>query len=215
MPRIYAAFGRDLYSFFYTDPKFTSIFNQKTLELTLNATKCQFRMYKLTLVVQQRRLRLPPLQGRLRLDRFIPDVAAISESLRHLTKAGTPFMFGREKKEVFEEWRDAFLEQKLGVFWQTREEFHSYIYGTPFELVTDRKPIEVVYGPKSRLCARIEWWVLRMQSYQFKVRYQPAPKNNADSLSLAARREEGNAHRKRKNMCDKIGRAHVWTPVTL
>ena len=58
-------------------------------------------------------------------------------------------MFGREKKEVFEEWRDAFLEQKLEVFWQTREEFHSYIYGTPFELATDRKPIEVVYGPKS------------------------------------------------------------------
>ena len=44
------------------------------------------------------------------------------------------------------------------------------------ELVTDHKPLEVIYGPKSRPCARVERWVLRMQPYKFKVRYQPGPK---------------------------------------
>ena len=34
--------------------------------------------------------------------RFIPDLATISEPLRRLTKAGTPFVFGRDKKEAFE-----------------------------------------------------------------------------------------------------------------
>ena len=28
------------------------------------------------------------------------------------------------------------------------ENFHPYIYGTPFELVTHHKPLEVIYGPQ-------------------------------------------------------------------
>ena len=35
--------------------------------------------------------------------RFIPDLATISEPLGRLTKAGTPFAFGREQKEALEE----------------------------------------------------------------------------------------------------------------
>lgn len=36
------------------------------------------------------------------------------------------------------------------------ETFHPYIYGIPFELITDHKPLEVIYGPRSKPCARIE-----------------------------------------------------------
>ena len=59
----------------------------------------------------------------------------------------------------------------------------SYLYGVPFELVTDHKPLEVIYGPKSKPCACIEGWVLRMQPYKFKVKYEPGPKNIAGPLS--------------------------------
>ena len=33
------------------------------------------------------------------------------------------------------------------------------------------------------LCGRIERWVLRMQPYKFKVKYEPGPSNIADPLS--------------------------------
>ena len=36
------------------------------------------------------------------------------------------------------------------------EKFHPYVHGVPFDLVTDHKPLEVIYDPRSRPCARIE-----------------------------------------------------------
>lgn len=72
--------------------------------------------------------------------------------------------------------------RSLGLVWAC-EKFHPYTYGVPFELVTDHKPLEVIYGPKSKPCARIGRWVLRIQPYKFKVMYQPGPKNIANSLS--------------------------------
>ena len=63
------------------------------------------------------------------------------------------------------------------------EKFHPYVYGVPFDLVADHKPLEVIYGPRSKPCAHIERWVLRMQPYKFKVKYEPGPSNIADPLS--------------------------------
>ena len=180
-------------------------------------------------------------------DRFIPDLATISEPLRRLTKTGTPFVFGKEQKEVFNELKKRLSSaETLGYFdkdaptqvisdaspvglgavltqvykdgpriisyasrsltdTETRysqtekealaliwacEKFHPYIYGVPFELVTGHKPLEVIYGSKSRPCARIERWVLRMQPYKFEVKYQPGPKNIADPLSRLVNKVE-------------------------
>ena len=49
-------------------------------------------------------------------------------------------------------------KEALALIWAC-EKFHPYIYGKPFELVTDREPLEVIYGPKSRPYARIDRWV--------------------------------------------------------
>ena len=38
-------------------------------------------------------------------------------------------------------------KEALALIWAC-EKFHPYIYGTLFELVTDQKPLEVIYGPK-------------------------------------------------------------------
>lgn len=69
----------------------------------------------------------------------------------------------------------------LALVWAC-EHLQPYIYGKRFELVTDHKALEVIYSPRSKPCARIERWVLRLQPYDFRVIHM-AGKYIADPLS--------------------------------
>ena len=71
-------------------------------------------------------------------------------------------------------------KEALAIVWSC-ERFHMYLYGADFELMTDHKPLECIFSPTSKTCARIERWLLRMQPYRFTVEYFPGPKNIADS----------------------------------
>lgn len=61
--------------------------------------------------------------------------------------------------------------------------FSHISYGKTFELVTDHKPLEVIFSPKSKPCAGIERWVLRLQCYSYNVIYRAGKSNIADPLS--------------------------------
>ncbi|XP_065213313.1 uncharacterized protein K02A2.6-like [Planococcus citri] len=63
------------------------------------------------------------------------------------------------------------------------ERLKYYLIGHKFELITDHKPLEVIFGPKSKPCARIERWVLRLQAFDYVVKYAPGKNNIADPLS--------------------------------
>ena len=60
-------------------------------------------------------------------------------------------------------------KEALAIVWSV-EHFHLYLYGHPFTLITDHKPLEVIYGNRnSKPSARIERWILRLQPYSFNV----------------------------------------------
>lgn len=73
-------------------------------------------------------------------------------------------------------------KEALALVW-AMEKYHYYIFGREVELVTDHKALEVIFSPKAKPCARIERWVLRLQSYRYKVVYKPGKTNIADPLS--------------------------------
>ena len=80
------------------------------------------------------------------------------------------------------------------------EHFHLYLYGHEFDLITDHKPLEIIYGSRnSKPSARIERWVLRLQPYSFKILYKPGANNPADYLS----RHPTSSSRKQQTMTEE------------
>ena len=62
-------------------------------------------------------------------------------------------------------------------------EIPAVCFGRELELETDHKPLQYIYNKTSKPSARIERWVLRLQSYNFKVIYRPGKTNIADAPS--------------------------------
>ena len=124
--------------------------------MTLNAAECQFCMDKLTFVgmvlsangiscaadkveaVTNAREPQSASETRSFLSlvnycgRFIPDLATISEPLRRLTKAGTPFVFGKEQKEAFVE-----LKKRLS----NSETLGYFDKDAPTQAIVDASPV--------------------------------------------------------------------------
>lgn len=73
-------------------------------------------------------------------------------------------------------------KEALALVWAI-EHFNVFLFGKEFDLITDHKPLEILFGAKSKPCARIERWVLRLQAYRYNIKYKPGKSNIADPLS--------------------------------
>ena len=65
------------------------------------------------------------------------------------------------------------------------EKFHLYLVGCQFTLYTDHQALEILYSAKAKQSARIQRWALRLQQYNYTVKYRPGTGNPADFLSRA------------------------------
>ena len=73
--------------------------------------------------------------------------------------------------------------EALAVVWAC-ERFHLYLIGSQFDIVTDNKAVQLIYGnERSQPKARIERWCLRLVPYDFKVIHRPGLGNIANYLS--------------------------------
>lgn len=76
--------------------------------------------------------------------------------------------------------------EALAVVWAV-EKFYPYLFGTCFNIFTDHKTLEYIYGGKhrdgKRACTRAEGWALRLQPYNFRIKHIPGPTNISDVLS--------------------------------
>ncbi|XP_040159183.1 uncharacterized protein K02A2.6-like [Anopheles arabiensis] len=107
--------------------------------------------------------------------------------LIQINSEGNPRVIAYASKSLSNtEKRYAQIEKEaLALVWAV-ERFHFYLYGRQFELITDHKPLEKIFSTKSKPCARIERWVIRLQSYKASVIYRPGKSNIADPLSRLA-----------------------------
>ena len=72
--------------------------------------------------------------------------------------------------------------EALAIVWAVSQ-FHLYVYGSKFVVVIDHKPLDAIWNnPRSKLSARLEKWTLRLQAYNFKIRYEPGRNNPADPV---------------------------------
>jgi len=73
--------------------------------------------------------------------------------------------------------------EALACVWSC-ERLHRYLYASEFDLITDHKALEFLYGnPTSKMPARIERWGLRLQPYTFNIIWKRGDLNIADYLS--------------------------------
>ena len=73
------------------------------------------------------------------------------------------------------------------------------MYGKSVELYTDHKALVAVYdNPKSKSPPRIERWALRLQPYQFTVRYSKGEENPADYMSMHPSKQAQPVNRQKK-----------------
>ena len=83
-------------------------------------------------------------------------------------------------------------KEALALVWAI-EKLHMYLYSNHFTAVVDHQPLQFIFKPTSKLNARIARWQLKLQNYEFTIRYQKGSMNIADFVSRI-RKDDNNKY---------------------
>ena len=100
-----------------------------------------------------------------------------------LTQGDKVIQYGSRALTPVEQRYSQTEREALAITWAC-EYFHIFVFGAPFEVFTDHKPLVSIFGnTRAQLSARIERWVLKTLPYEMRVTYRPGHDNPADYLS--------------------------------
>ncbi|CAB3993229.1 Retrovirus-related Pol poly from transposon [Paramuricea clavata] len=170
------------------------------MNLTLNPTKCEYNKPSVEFygyIFSKGGVSLDPKKVEAFQQISAPQNPTESDStlIVDASPVGLGAIFMQKNSKTKEEKVNAFasralnpVEQRysqtekeaLAILWAW-EHFHLYVYGSHFTVITDHKPLEQIHAnPRSRCSARLERWSLKLQRYDFTVKYQPGKSNPAD-----------------------------------
>ena len=77
----------------------------------------------------------------------------------------------------------AYKLEFLSLKWAVTDKFHDYLYGVPFQVITDNNPLTYIFTT-AKLDATSQRWVSVLSNYQFSIEYRSGKLNqDADGLS--------------------------------
>ena len=82
-------------------------------------------------------------------------------------------------------------EKEMLAIVRSVEHFKQYLYGCPFKIRTDHRPLSCMLTTE-RAASRIARWLVTLSSFEFTIQYKPGKVNlSADALSRLPNPEDG------------------------
>ena len=113
----------------------------------------------------------------------------VGAALSHKVEGGAERPIGYMSRSLNAAERNYSIIEKeaLAIIFGVKK-FHQFLYGHPFAITTDHKPLEGLLNEKKGIPAlaapRIQRWALTLSAYEYKISYKAGQTNgNADGLS--------------------------------
>ena len=107
----------------------------------------------------------------------------------HVYPNGTrrPIAYASQTLNEHEKRYDQIDKEALTIMFGLKR-FHVYLYGRHFTILTDHKPLERIFGPKTPIpslaAMRLQRWAIMLAAFNYSIKFVPSKENAvADALS--------------------------------